>query len=393
MTRPAVVTEYDLLARAEELVPVLRERGPEGERLGQLPPATLADFEAAEFFGAMRPAEVGGLEIGLKSFAAITRTLARGDASAGWIGGFLMTHSWLLSKLSLEAQQDIFAGQPWVLAAAAAAPPGRAERVAGGYRISGRWRFASGIMHSEWVVLMAMGEDGPLSCVVPVGSVTIHKTWNVPGMEATGSNDVEADGLFVPEHLAVGFAEAAAADCPGAKAFGYPLLRYPMHRVLPLIHPLVALGTADAALELFREGVGSRIRPQTGGRVIDEPMTHQLYGEAFHRVRTADLVLNDALDRIVFSYGPGNPEEPSLESRAEINLAVTAAGVMAFEAVDLLVRASGASIHRTGHPLDRICRDTQVMRNHGMLDWRYVSSVGGRALLGLSLGEHAEALF
>jgi len=392
MHQTAALAAHELVVRAERLVPELRARGPEADRIGQLPDATIADYEAAGLLGAMMPAEVGGLEIDLRTFAAITRALARGDASSGWIGGFLISHSWLLAKFGAEAQDEIFAGRTWVPAAAAAAPPGRAERVAGGYEITGRWRFASGIMHSEWVVLMAASDQGPLSCAVPVESVTIHKTWDVPGMKGTGSNDVEAVKLFVPEYRALGLAEASGSDCPGGKLFDYPLLRYPMHRVLPLIHPVVALGTADAALELFREGIGNRVRPQTGGPLADEPTVQQVYGEAAQLVRTAELVLGDAVDIIMAAYEPGRAE-PTLEKRAELNLAVTYAGVTAFEAVDLLIRASGASIHRTGHPMDRICRDTQVMRNHGMLDWKYVSSVSGRALLGRGLGAHNETLF
>lgn len=392
MTQTAAITATDLLARAEELVPVLRERGAEAETLGQLPSATIADFESAGFLAAMRPKEVGGLEIDIRTYAGITRKLARGDASSGWIGGFLMCHAWMLSKLGAEAQAEIFAGRSSVGAAAASAPPGKAERVPGGYRITGRWRFASGIMHSEWVVLLAVGETGPLSCVVPVNEIAIHKTWNVPGMKATGSNDVEAVDLFVPDHRALGFAEAAAADAPGVGLYDYPLLAYPMHRVLPLVHPVVALGTADAALELFRAHIGDRVRPQTGGLLVDEATLQQAYAEAYQRVRVAELVLENALDLIEMHYAPGAPE-PSLETRAQLNLDTTYAGVTAFEAVDILVRASGASIHRTGHPLDRVCRDTQVMRNHGMLDWPYVSSVAGRALLGRGLGDHIEALF
>ncbi|WP_067682862.1 acyl-CoA dehydrogenase family protein [Nocardia miyunensis] len=391
MTRPAVVTEEKLRQRVDELVPVLRERGAETEELRRLPDTTISDFEAADLFGAMRPTEVGGLAIGLGAFIDITRKLARGDASAGWIGGFLMSHSWLLSKFRLDAQEEVFAGRTWVLAAAVSAPPGRAEKVAGGYRLSGRWRFASGILHSEWVVLLAIADDGPVSCIVPVSSTTIHDTWHVPGMKATGSNDVEVVDVFVPEHRVAGFEVAAAADCPGANAYDYPLLRYPMHRVLPMIHPAVALGVADATLDLFRAGIENRTRLQTGGNLSDDPLIHQTYGEAYSRVRSAELMMGNAIDIIDAGYGAG--EVLDLERRADLNLSVTAAGVQAFEAVDLMVRAMGASIHRTGHPLDRICRDTQVMRNHGVLDWRYVSSVAGRALLGKGLGDHMDALF
>lgn len=393
ITDSRVGTEDALRGRALELVPVLRERAAESEALRQLPASTLADYEAADLLAAMRPAEVGGLEISLGTYVDIVRTLARGDASASWVGGFFMSHAWLLTKLSKEAQEDIFGGQPWVLAAATAAPPGRADRAAGGYRLSGRWRFASGIMHSTWVVLMATGDEGMLSCVVPTSAVTIHDTWHVPGMKATGSNDVEAVDVFVPEHLVVGFDQVTLPDNPGANAYSYPLLRYPMHRVLPLIHPAVAVGVAEGMLDLFRDGLGARIRIQTRGAIADEATTHETYGEAFYAVRCADLLLRNAVEIIDAAFGSHAVPGLTLDQRAELNLSVAGAGVEAFRAVDLLVQASGASAHRTGNPIDRICRDSQVMRNHGVLDRRYTSTISGRVLLGKGLGAHAEALF
>ena len=393
ITDSTVSSEDALRRRALELVPVLRERAAESEALRQLPASTLADYEAAEFLAAMRPTEVGGLEISLGAWVDITRTLARGDASAGWVGSFLMSHAWLLTKLSKEAQEDVFRGQPWALAAAAAAPPGRADRVAGGYRISGRWRFASGIMHSTWVILMVASDKGMLTCVVPMSDVTIHDTWQVPGMKATGSNDVEAIDVFVPEYLAVGFDQVTLPDNPGANAYSYPLLRYPMHRVLPLIHPAVAIGVAEAMLDLFRERLGTRVRIQTRGAIADEATTHETYGEAFFAVRCADLMLRNAVEIVDAAFGTDAAPGLTLDQRAELNLSVAGAGVQAFRAVDLLVQASGASALRTGSPIDRICRDTQVMRNHGVLDWRYTAAISGRVLLGKGLGAHAEALF
>lgn len=393
ITESPLVTEDELRGRALELVPVLRERSAQTEALRELPASTLADYEAADFFAAMRPVEVGGQEISLGAFVDITRTLARGDASAGWIGGFFMSHSWLLTKLTKEAQDDVFEGRPWVLAAATAAPPGRADRVAGGYRLSGRWRFASGVLHSTWIVLMAVSDEGMLTCVVPVSDVKIHDTWHVPGMRATGSNDVEVVDVFVPEHLVVGFDAVTLPDNPGADIYSYPLLRYPMHRVLPLIHPAVALGVADAMLDLFRDGLDGRVRIQTRGLIADEATTHENYGEAFLAVRCADLLLRNAVDIVDAAFGSDGDPGLTLDQRAELNLSVAGAGVEAFRAVDLLVQGSGASVHRTGHPIDRICRDSQVMRNHGVLDRRYTSAVAGRVLLGKGLGAHAEALF
>nr|WP_272926595.1 acyl-CoA dehydrogenase family protein [Streptomyces sp. SID5914] len=377
--------------RAEKLVPQLRERGRESEELRKLPDATVADLEAAEILQAMRPASAGGSEIGLQTFVDVTRTLSRGDASAGWVTAFYMSHAWVLSKLGTEAQKAIFADRPTALAAGTISQPGSAQRADAGYRVTGRWRFASGIMHAEWLMALALAEDGPLICILPVASVTIHDTWHVPGMKATGSNDAEAQDVFVPAYLAVPFDVFLRPDCPGALAYDYPLLRYPVSPVLSLIHPAVALGVADAALELFRDAIESRLRIPSLTRVIEEPTTHEIYAEAVDEHRCAELCLRDAveiLDAGTEGEGPG----PALEQRAELNLAIAASGERAFRAVDLLIRGAGAGVHRTGHPLDRICRDTQVMRNHTVVDWRHKAAVCGRVLLGQG-GDQPDALF
>ncbi|TMR24939.1 hypothetical protein ETD86_03165 [Nonomuraea turkmeniaca] len=392
--RTTAPTGQALLRSAEAMVEELRERGREAEELRRLHEQTIAGFASAGFLSAMRPAGAGGSAIGLATFIDIVRTLSRGDASAGWIAAFLISHEWLLTRLPAEAQADVFGAGPYGLAAAVAAPPGAAELVDGGYRVTGRWRFASGIMHANWALLSANTPQGPITMVVPKDELVVHDTWHVPGMKATGSNDVAAKDLFVPAHRAVPFTEYAGANPPGAQLHpSYALLRYPMHRVLSLIHSAVALGVAEAALDLFRASVGQRIRPQTGGRMIEEAGMHSAYGEAHHLVRTARLLLDDAVAITDESYGPCSPGEPGLGRRADLNLSVTGSGYQALAAVDVICRASGASIHRTGNPLERICRDTQVMRNHGVLDWRYFVQTAGSVLLGQGLGGHADAMF
>jgi 3-hydroxy-9,10-secoandrosta-1,3,5(10)-triene-9,17-dione monooxygenase len=393
ITGPQPVAPELLLARARDIVPALRESAAEAERLRRLPPETLATLEAAGMWGAMRPTEAGGSAIDLGTFVHITRMLARGDASAGWIGAFFMSHGWVLSKLSAAAQADIFARRTWSLAAAAAAPPGRAEAVDGGYRLTGRWRFASGVMHASWVLLTGMCDGRMLTFTLPIGDVVVHDTWDVPGMKGTGSNDVAADGVFVPGHHAVGMETLSDADCPGAALSDYALLRYPMPRVLLLIHPAIALGVADAALELFEATAPGRIRQHTRRSIVEEPIIQSAYGRARHLVRSASLLLADAVALTDASWGGGDGAPVDLERRAELNLAISGAGVAAFEAVDIIVRHSGASIHRTGNPLDRICRDTQVMRNHAALDWDYFTTLAGRVMLNQGLGDHPEVMF
>ncbi|MBW4096292.1 MAG: hypothetical protein HIU81_13475 [Acidobacteria bacterium] len=173
----------------------------------------------------------------------------------------------------------------------------------------------------------------------------------------------------------------------------YSLLKYPVNRLLPVIHAAVALGAADAALELFRENIVKRVRMQTRGRVADEPLIQSSFGKAWDLVHVAGLQLQDAIDLTDAIYGPAPTREGNLEDRAVMNMGVSGAGTKAFAAIDLVVQASGASIFRTGDPLERIARDALVMRNHASADFASMSHVAGGVLLGQGLGDYAEPLF
>ena len=392
-TTTTAPTATELIARAEEMVPRLRERASAAEALRRQPEETIEDYRAAGFFTAMVPADRGGSALGLQEFADLVRVISRGDASAGWIAAFLISHSTILYRYGAEAQAEFFAETSYGLTVAAAAPPGSAEPVEGGFRVSGTWRFGSGVMHAEWAALSAMSPEGPLSVVIPMSDLEIVDTWHVPGMKATGSNDIKAEGVFVPRRRAAFFPVYSSEHNEGAALTKYPLIGYPMNRTLNLIHPAVAIGTAEAALELFTAGIGKRVRLQTQQRQADEPITRQSYGKAWDLVQVANLQLQDALAHTDSVYGSHATGPATLADRARINLGLTGSGQKAFQAIDLVARASGASIFRTGDPMERIIRDTQVMRNHTAVDFDTMASVAGGALLGVGIGDYAEPMF
>lgn len=389
----ASANAMQLIGSAEDLVSIVREHAQESNAIRRQPQAVIDAFRDAGLFNAMRPAETGGSAIDLRTFVEITRIISRGDASSGWVAAFLISHQWILSRLNAEAQAEIFADGPG-LAAAAAAPPGRLERVDGGYRVSGRWRFASAILHANWAVVSAGGpETGPLVVIARIDEGKIHDTWNVPGMRGTGSNDFELHDAFIPTHRVVDFIRYSSRENDGAMLYpSYELMQYPMYRVLSLIHGAVAVGTAEAALELYPSIVANRVRPASGLPFSQEPGAHSAFGEAAQQLQIAKLLLTEAVARTEHLYRRGTTD-PSLEERARLSLAVAGSGVEAFRAVDTIVQNAGASIHRDGHPLDLICRDTQVMRNHAVLDWRHAQMLAGRILLGQGLGEHPDAMY
>ncbi|QCI13509.1 hypothetical protein E6B08_20065 [Pseudomonas putida] len=390
---PYSSSEARLIQAAKDLVPMVREYAREADRSRRIPEAVIAAMREAGLLKAMRPVEAGGSSISFAAFIEIVRHLSRGDASTGWVAAFLISHEWLLSRLNAQAQAEVFSDGEG-LAAAAAAPPGSAERVEGGYRVSGRWRFASAILHSKWVVVSAGSpETGPLAVIARIDEGTIHDTWHVPGMRATGSNDFELCDAFIPEHRVVDFIRYSSRENDGAALYpSYHVLQYPMYRVLSLIHGAVAVGTAEAALEMYPAAMTHRMRPASRQLLVEEPGTWSAFGEATQQLQIAQLLLDEAVSRTEHLYRRGS-DEPALEERARLNLCVTASGTEALKAVDILLQNAGASIQRDGHPLELICRNTQVMRNHAVLDWRYAQMLAGRALLGQGLGPHADAMY
>ncbi|MFD4509357.1 hypothetical protein [Streptomyces sp. NPDC058457] len=203
-------------------------------------------------------------------------------------------------------------------------------------------------------------------------------------MKATGSNDFELKDAFIPSHRAADFLRYASRDNDGVALYpSCELLQYPMYRILAIIHGAVAVGTAEAALELFPEAVAKRVRPGSGP-ILAEAETHAAYGEATQAAHIARLMLDDAVQRTERLYGRGSAD-PSHEELALLNLSVTGSATEAFHAVDVIVQAAGASIQRDGTPLDLICRNTQVMRNHITLDRRRTQRLAGRIRLGLGL--------
>ena len=115
----------------------------------------------------LAPKAVGGFGMGLETYVQVIRSLAQGCVSTAWSVGHLVEHVWMLARWPKEAQDEVFAKGPAPLAAATGAPPGSAEKVPGGFSISGRWSFASGVMHSDWALLAVQHGTVRMQCLVP----------------------------------------------------------------------------------------------------------------------------------------------------------------------------------------------------------------------------------
>src|ERR1700730_5127626 len=193
----------ELLARAEALVPVLRERAPRAEQLSRLPDETIADLHSSGLFRILQPARVGGSELPYRALFELTAVIGQGCGSTAWVLGNLAAHHWLLGMWHPEAQDEIWGESPdSLISSALAFARGRARRVEGGYRLSGRWPFSSGIDPSAWNIFGAIvsdeetGQSEPRMFLAPAGDYTIIDTWQVSRLAGTGSKAVGVDAVF-----------------------------------------------------------------------------------------------------------------------------------------------------------------------------------------------------
>ncbi|MCW5774270.1 MAG: hypothetical protein KIT16_21690, partial [Rhodospirillaceae bacterium] len=222
--RPADTATHDeLVARAIALIPPLRERVAEADRLRRMPPANVEAVREAGLFKVLQPRRFGGYQMPLRTHIDTIAAVARGCASTAWCMGVIHAHSWLMAHFPAAAQEETYGADPDALISAVISPRGKAQAVAGGYRLSGFWPFGSGSQHSQWLFLGAVVENDKGEVIdeadflVPTGAVTIKDDWNVTGLRGTGSCSLAAQDLFVPQHRCLSLRALIGGETPGAR--------------------------------------------------------------------------------------------------------------------------------------------------------------------------------
>lgn len=365
----------------------LGARAREAERLRTLQPETLREADMAGFFALLAPTTIGGQGATFAEFMDVVRRLATGCASAAWTLSFLSLHAWMLCKFGAEAQAEFFADGRMPLAPAPLAPTGKAQRVAGGYRVSGRWEWATAINHADWVLVNGIDSETmePRFCALPLGEVEVEDIWSVSGMASTGSNAVVVRDVFVPDYMTLPGREMAAGASPGEALHPGSTLSYPLRAGLAMVAATPAVGAAEAALAWFTERMKTKQQAFSGGAKQGDVQTiHLRLGEAKALVKAMRLVWEDARAAIE-REGP-NGAQASIEAQVDLRLAGAQIVRLANQAIDLLHAAAGASASMLTSPLQRHLRDVQVIRGHVMYDWDRTCVLAGKVELGFPTG-------
>src|SRR5882757_1565798 len=301
-----------LIERARSLVPALRQRSKQASADRRLPQETIADYRRLELTRCLQPAMFGGWGSDYRVFSKMLRTLAQGCGSSAWVAAVHGEHNWVIGNFSEQAQRDVWGGNPHAVASASVAPNGSAEPVAGGHRLSGRWGFASGCDHAQWILLGSMAKTGgaPQSrmFLLPISQVEIIDDWHVMGLCGTGSKSIAVKDVIVPATHSVSLHELKTGTAPGAAVHpGNPLYRTPRNLLALFSLSSVVVGLAERAVAEFVDF--TRERRSRGLRVADLEAVQLMVAEAAAQAETAALIGEHAIER----------NTALVEARLEIN--------------------------------------------------------------------------
>jgi alkylation response protein AidB-like acyl-CoA dehydrogenase len=284
----------DPLARARALQPLLREAAPRIEAARELTQDVLAALHAAALFRLVLPRELGGAEAPLAVFADVIEAIAEADASTAWCLGQGAGCAMSAAYLAPEAARAVF-GAPTAALAWGAGANGKAVPAEGGWRVTGRWMFASGSRHCEWLgghcgIVSDQGKPEVRTFLFPKAAAKITDTWYVLGLRGTGSDSYAVEDVFVPAAFSLDRSQPAAHPSP--------LYHMPLFFLYPAAFGAVALGIARAVLGSFialaadktPRGASARLRENAAVQHLVGHMTARLQAaRAYHWQTLAEL--------------------------------------------------------------------------------------------------------
>ena len=373
-----------LLAQVQALAAKIAASAPVAEQQRKPVDEIIAALADTGLFTAFVPRRFGGLELDLQSFIDIGLVISRACTSTGWVATFYMEHNWMLAQFPLETQAEILGHKGFILAPASISPNGTATRSGDGYVLSGRWGWGTGIMHADWVFLNGMVEGDkpePRLFIVPRSEVEVLDTWYCSGMSGTGSNDIVASELFIPELRSELLAGMAVGRGSGAESLGSPSFRYPMMPLLCIAAAIPALGAAQQALDLFRARLEERTLYGTNSRQANRQSAQILLGDSAASLVVAEQTIRRVAEELE-AWGLDSKTCPR-QQRAQFRLLISKAVAACRDVVGRLMQASGAGAHMSDHPMQRIFRDVNTLSCHTVFDMDIGAENYGRLLLGM----------
>ncbi|MFD9586158.1 acyl-CoA dehydrogenase family protein [Streptomyces sp. NPDC059980] len=367
-------------------VSILRRHAAENDAAGELSTETMQALTGSRVSRLLTPRPYGGQQADLRTLTDVSAQLARGDGSAAWVGMIFAVTNWLTCLFPHQAVEEVFGVDPDARVSGVAAPTGTARPVEGGWRLTGRWSYASGAPHATWAALGAMltGLDGHITdqalVLAPASQLGLERTWDGTGMRATRSDTFHAEDVFIPAHRVLSVPAASqgvhVAPFPGEalyrSAFG-PML------ILCLAGPVLGLGRA--ALELVIEQAAVKPLAFTRyARQADAVIVQTQIAQAALQLEAAEFLIHRAAAEV--DEGARVDRPLTMAARTRIRAQAGYAAQQVLQALQTLLDTHGAGSFSASSDLQRIWRDANTAARHAGL----VPAIGyeafGKSLLG-----------
>jgi alkylation response protein AidB-like acyl-CoA dehydrogenase len=379
----------DWVARAQDLAPMIEAAAERTERGRKIPPDVIAAMHHARLFHMLLPVSLGGGAADLVTFNQVIETVAAADASPAWCLAQAVASSHAAGFLDPKIALEVFGAPDALVAWGPPAGIAKAVAVDGGYRVTGKWRFASGSANATWMGghstvfeaddkprLDAAGRPVNRTVLFRPQQANIKDTWHVLGLRGTASNDYEVENLFVREPYTTW-----RDFVPDRREQG-PLYNVPLLTLYGVGFSGVALGIARACLDAFMQVAQTK---KSGGGVgaatalRDNAVIQSQVAQATQRLRSARAFLQQMLGE--FWEISSTAGKFTLEQRALLRVAITGAMDQARKVTDFACHAAGTNAIFQGSPFERRFRDLHTALAQGQAHLsNFVSA--GQALFG-----------
>nr|WP_322788829.1 acyl-CoA dehydrogenase family protein [Mycolicibacterium rutilum] len=320
----------------------------------RLPDKVLTELAISKLLRAGAPVETDGLELDPATSLRCAETVARGNASAGWCVS-IATTAGLLQAYMPESSRMTFFGNGIGVAAGVWAPRGRARRVPGGVKVSGRWQFCSGINHSDMFFGGCIIGDASEHVVVaiPVADLQILDTWHTLGLRGTGSHDGVAEEVFVPDDRVLSLTDGPLIN--------RALYRFPIFGYFACSIAAAALGNARAAVDTFIDLAATKKAAGSSRTLAERPTVQSTVAGAEAALRSARALYYHAIEK---AWTASQLDVITADDRLQLRLAATHAARTSVDVVRTVYDLAGGSAIYDDAPLQRHLRDAFTASAH-----------------------------
>jgi 3-hydroxy-9,10-secoandrosta-1,3,5(10)-triene-9,17-dione monooxygenase len=389
--RDAHFSGPEIVERTQALIPALRSRAAVTNANRCPPDETRKDLKSAGIAQVFQPKRYGGAEARLQDGLDILRALGNGCGSTAWISSQNILHNLMISQWPEAAQDEIWGSTPDVLVSGILIPGvGKVRQTTGGYLVSGRWPFVSGVNLADWVMFTGdmEGKSEDRHFMIPRRMIEIIDTWHTIGLKGSASNDVAINEVFVPEHMSITVDQLKGSGRgPGAavnKASLYSLAPYSM---FGLYIGAAALGIAEAAVEHYIAGARTRAATMSGASIASYTTQQVKIAEARAAVTAARTLIYAQVEdaQKIADSGRSTTEEDRTRYRA----LAAYAGRLNASAVNIVLEAGAGAAIYDRNPVSLFFSDFIVGNRHTTQNWDVNASAYGRVILGLPVGNPA----